>query len=191
MPQCSVTTEERLYKWQCASYLNILDETRIHKVHLSRPQKRGSERLGSQNRNFDHLLKWISVSTCGGAFLLYLLHVFFSIISLSDLSFVHPLRSAGLFTVTAGDVSLPGPNNGVLAVSLGWCNTEIVKYPQCNWTQVKHNQSLWEQCAVHGLAWPKELQRLWRLCKCFFFSQSKQLKSTKIKKKCRTVIYTN
>lgn len=53
---------------------------------------------------------------------------------------------------------------------------------QCNWTQVKRNQSLWEQCAFPGLAWLKELQRLRRVCECFYslflFNQLNSTKST-------------
>lgn len=70
----------------------------------------------------------------------------------------------------SGMFSLPGPNDDIFAVRMEQRYWDSWISSQCNWTQVKRNQSLWEQCAVPGLAWLKGLQRLWRVCECFFFS---------------------
>lgn len=130
-------------------------------------------------------VKWTSVSTCGWAFLLYFVKIILYFCVFFKDKLICPL-----FVVSVAAFCLPSTSGmfcspdqtTFLAVWMEQWYWDSWISSQCNWTQVKRNQSLWEQCAFAGLAWLKELQRLRRVCECFYslflFNQLNSTKST-------------
>lgn len=133
MPQCSVTTQKWMYVTQCRSHPlcqeidffyhfgwdSSKDFMTITSALTVFSGWEDQNDLGLKITTLIIFVQWTSVSTCGWAFLLYVVNLFYTFISgFNKDKVIFPLFVSVLFTVSIGDVLLPGANNDIFAVRM-------------------------------------------------------------------------